>query len=88
MEIKQNNQKPNPPQIPVESTLYQRNEARFFGEKQDDRASSRGSVFQKNAAHFYGNETPPHGQRPYEIPPPEPKVEPAAKPLLAQRKVI
>ncbi len=47
-----------------ESEFYQRNEKRFFG--LDSRNSGRGSVYQRNAAHFYGDVTPEHGQRPYE----------------------
>ena len=75
------------PKVPVQSGLYKRNVAAFFGDKQDDRASSRGSVLQKNAAHFYGYETPAYGERPFEMPPKEPTEEPKANPVLAQRQV-
>jgi len=79
--------KEHAPLVPHQGSLYKKNEAIFFGEKPDDRVSSRGSVFQKNAAHFYGYETPANGERPFEIPPPEPKNE-APKPVLAQRNVF
>ena len=74
------------PPIPPQGSLYKRNEAVFFGEKPDDRASSRGSVFQQNAAHFYGYETPATGERPFEIPKAEVAAE-GPKPVLAQRNV-
>lgn len=70
-----------------ESSLYKRNEAKFFGEKEDSKVSSRGSVLQKNAAHFFGYDTPQHGDRIYEHPPPPPPEQQLRKPILAQNKV-
>lgn len=62
-----------------------RNEAAFYGERTNEKPSSKGSVFQRNAAHFYGYETPLTGQRPFEVP-----VEfsgECTRPALAQRNV-
>ena len=39
--------------------------AQFHGEKFE--VSSQGSIFQKNAANFYGIEQPRKGERPFEI---------------------
>ncbi len=86
-ELKPKTEAPAAVKLP-EGNLYKRDEARFFGEKQDDRGSSRGSVYQRNAAHFFGDRTPACGDRPFEPPPPEPKQEPAPKPILAQRRVL
>lgn len=46
------------------SELYRRNEQRFFGGR--ERSDSRGSVYQRNAAHFFGEATPGCGERPYQ----------------------
>jgi hypothetical protein len=68
--------------------LYKRNEAKFFGEKDEPRPSSNGSVYQQNAAHFYGYETPLHGERPFTQPPKLAPTAPAPKPVLAQRTMV
>jgi hypothetical protein len=54
-----------------------RNAAKFYGvDKFSDTLSSQGSIFQKNAAAFYGMEPPATGERPFKI----------AKPSIEQVK--
>lgn len=74
--------------VNMESNLYKRNEAKFFGEKEESRKSSRGSVYQQNAAHFFGYETPEHGDRPFEPPSYQASQAPLRKPVFAQNRVL
>lgn len=68
--------------------MYKQNEAKFYGEKEESRPSSKGSIFQKNAAHFYGFETPLHGERPFSVPQNFEAPKQAPKPVLAQRAMV
>lgn len=46
-----------------------RDAAKFYGEsyKSSDVGSSKGSIFQENAAEFYGMAKPEHGEKPFKI---------------------
>ena len=54
---------------PVNSQHYKRAQAQFYGQSYvpSDKSSDRGSIFQDNAAEFYGLEKPVHGQKPFHI---------------------
>ncbi len=82
-----------PATIPINenSSLYKKNMAKFFGEKAEDRLSSRGSEAQRNAAHFFGYNTPAHGERPFAPPTKEELANNARsgpKPVLADKRVL
>ena len=56
--------------IPNENSQhYKRDVAKFYGEsyKSSDRESDRGSIFQGNAANFYGLDQPAEGDKPFVI---------------------
>jgi len=53
-------------EINKKSGLYKKDQAKFFGVDYSD-TQSQGSVFQKNAANFFGEEQPGPGQRPWKI---------------------
>jgi hypothetical protein len=48
---------------------FKKDAANFYGEsyKSNDPASSKGSIFQDNAAEFYGLDHPEHGDKPFKI---------------------
>ena len=52
-----------------DSQHYKRDLAKFYGEpyKPSDQGSSMGSIFQENAAEFYGVQKPAHGDKPFKI---------------------
>lgn len=48
---------------------FKRDQAKFWGQsyKDSDRGSEKGSIFQDNAAEFYGTDKPAQGERPFKI---------------------
>lgn len=48
---------------------FKRAQAQFYGEEYQysDAGSDKGSIFQHNAANFYGMDPPAHGERPFKI---------------------
>lgn len=64
-------QKPEPRKIetPQSGQHFKRDQAKFFGEDYvpSDKGSDRGSIFQQNAAEFYGVDKPAHGEQPFRI---------------------
>ncbi len=65
MAMSNENSQKNKMEINPQSQIYKHNKKRFFGvaSSTGSVSSMGGSVYQKNAAHFYGNKTPPHGTR-------------------------
>lgn len=58
------------PGVNTNAQHFKRDQAQFYGKSYvpSDKSSDRGSIFQHNAAEFYGEEKPTHGARPYQIP--------------------
>lgn len=56
-------------ETPVSNQHFKRDQAKFYGEEYvpSDKSSDRGSIFQNNAAQFYGMEAPAHGEKPFKI---------------------
>lgn len=54
---------------PSNGQHYKRAQAAFYGENYvpSDKSSDRGSIFQDNAAEFYGIEKPEHGEKPFKV---------------------
>ena len=54
---------------PQNSQHFKRDQAQFYGQSYapSDKSSDRGSIFQGNAAQFYGMEPPQHGEKPFKI---------------------
>lgn len=55
--------------VPKNSQHFKRDQAQFYGHSYvpSDKSSDRGSIFQNNAAEFYGMEKPGHGEQPFRI---------------------
>lgn len=57
------------PQVPGNSQHFKKDQAQFYGQSYvaSDKSSDRGSIFQNNAAEFYGMDKPEHGEKPFRI---------------------
>ena len=62
-------QKTQKPEPNTSTQHFKKDQAKFYGQSYvaSDTGSERGSIFQNNAAEFYGEEKPTHGERPYRI---------------------
>jgi hypothetical protein len=56
-------------EVPKNHQHFKKDQAHFYGQSYvpSDKSSDRGSIFQNNAAEFYGMEKPAHGEKPFQI---------------------